>query len=45
MSTDQQKYSIANQKQAIAEYAQVHDIDIIRTYADEGRSVACTRFR
>ena len=38
MSTDHQRYSIENQKQAIAEYALLHDLEVIRTYADEGKS-------
>lgn len=38
MSTDHQRYSIENQKQAIAEYAILHNLEIVRTYADEGRS-------
>lgn len=38
MSRDLQKYSIENQKQAIAEYAIRHDFTIVRTYADEGKS-------
>ena len=38
MSTDHQRYSIESQKAAIAEYAACHDIKIVRTYADEGRS-------
>lgn len=38
MSTDHQRYSIENQKQAIAEYALLHELKIVRTYADEGRS-------
>ncbi len=38
MSTDHQRYSIENQKQAIAEYALLHDLQVVRTYADEGRS-------
>lgn len=38
MSTDHQRYSIENQKRAIAEYAARHEIEIVRTYADEGRS-------
>ena len=37
-STDRQQYSIENQKQVIAEYALCHDIEIVRTYADAGRS-------
>ena len=38
MSADHQRYSIASQKAAIAEYAALHAINIVRTYADEGRS-------
>jgi DNA invertase Pin-like site-specific DNA recombinase len=38
MSTDHQKYSIQNQSDAIAEYAERHGFSIVRTYADEGRS-------
>jgi DNA invertase Pin-like site-specific DNA recombinase len=38
MSTDQQKYSIENQAVAIAAYAQVHNLTIIRTYRDAGES-------
>jgi DNA invertase Pin-like site-specific DNA recombinase len=38
MSTDHQHYSIQGQKEAIAEYALHHDIQIVRTYADESKS-------
>src|SRR5882672_7111410 len=38
MSTDYQKYSIENQAAAIAAYAQVHELSIVRTYRDEGES-------
>ncbi|MGX1320750.1 DNA invertase Pin-like site-specific DNA recombinase [Bradyrhizobium sp. USDA 377] len=38
MSTDHQKYSTENQKDAIAAYAARHGFTIVRTYADEGRS-------
>jgi DNA invertase Pin-like site-specific DNA recombinase len=38
MSTESQKYSIQNQSDAIAAYAGVHDLRIVRTYADDGRS-------
>ncbi len=38
MSTDLQKYSTENQAEAIAAYAARRGIEIIRTYADEGRS-------
>ena len=38
MSTDMQKYSTENQIAAIAVYAAHHNLDIIRTYIDAGRS-------
>ena len=38
MSTDHQRYSIENQIDALREYAGAHDMDIVRTYADAGRS-------
>lgn len=38
MSTDHQKYSTENQAEAIAEYAVRHGMEIVRTYADEGKS-------
>jgi DNA invertase Pin-like site-specific DNA recombinase len=38
MSTDHQHYSTQNQAAAIAVYAAQHDLVIVRTYADEGRS-------
>ena len=38
MSTDHQRYSTANQRQVIAAYAAERNIDIVRTYADDGRS-------
>jgi DNA invertase Pin-like site-specific DNA recombinase len=38
MSTDNQKYSPENQRTAIAAYAAVRGITIVRSYADEGRS-------
>jgi len=38
MSTDHQRYSTQNQAAAIATYAAQHDMTIVRTYADEGRS-------
>jgi DNA invertase Pin-like site-specific DNA recombinase len=38
MSTDHQKYSTQNQEDAIADYAARHNLTIVRTYADEGRS-------
>ncbi|WP_158670518.1 recombinase family protein [Bradyrhizobium guangdongense] len=38
MSTDSQRYSTQIQAAAIAVYAARHDLVIVRTYADEGRS-------
>lgn len=38
MSTDHQRYSTQNQAAAIAVFAAQHDLVIVRTYADEGRS-------
>lgn len=38
MSTDHQKYSTENQEEAIRRYAVERGIEIIRTYADEGKS-------
>jgi DNA invertase Pin-like site-specific DNA recombinase len=38
MSTNLQKYSIANQAAVIGVYAQAHNLSIVRTYRDEGES-------
>jgi len=38
MSTEHQRYSTQNQAHAIAEYAALRNLTIVRTYADEGRS-------
>lgn len=38
MSTDLQRYSTANQRAAIRAYADERGIEIVKTYADEGRS-------
>ena len=38
MSTDHQKYSTENQADAIREYATRHKMEIVRTYADAGKS-------
>lgn len=38
MSTDHQRYSIENQADAIAAYAAQRNLEIVRTYKDEGRS-------
>ena len=38
MSTEHQQYSTANQSDAIKEYAKSRGIEVVRTYADEGKS-------
>src|SRR5689334_15572248 len=38
MSTDYQRYSIENQAAVIAAYAQLHGLEIVRTYRDAGES-------
>ena len=38
MSTEHQQYSTQNQSDKIQEYADHHGIEIVRTYADEGKS-------
>lgn len=38
MSTDHQKYSTENQSDAIKQYAQSRGIEIVKTYADAGKS-------
>ncbi len=38
MSTDHQKYSTENQADAIRHYAAARGIEIVKTYADEGKS-------
>ena len=38
MSTDHQKYSTENQADAIRQYAKIRGIEIVRTYADAGKS-------
>lgn len=38
MSTDHQRYSTENQRDAIGKYATQHGMAIVQTYADEGRS-------
>jgi DNA invertase Pin-like site-specific DNA recombinase len=45
MSTDHQRYSIANQKQANAAYAAQHGMIIVATYTDGGRSGLTLRER
>ena len=38
MSTEHQKYSTENQSEAMQQYAARRGIEIVRTYADEGKS-------
>ncbi len=38
MSTEHQQYSTQNQREKILEYAAQHNIEIVRTYADDGKS-------
>lgn len=38
MSTEHQQYSTENQSLAILQYAQDHDMEIVRTYSDHGKS-------
>lgn len=38
MSTDHQRYSIQNQSKVIDTYAAIHNLTIVRTYTDAGRS-------
>lgn len=38
MSTEHQQYSTENQSDVIQEYARKHNMEIVRTYADEGKS-------
>lgn len=45
MSTEDQKYSISNQQDAIREYALRHGFCVCRTYGDPGRSGVLIRHR
>src|ERR1700677_2957397 len=38
MSTEHQQYSIDNQADAISRYAREHNMEIVRTYTDAGKS-------
>ncbi|MEV8518548.1 recombinase family protein [Dyella marensis] len=38
MSTDHQRYSTENQREAIQRYAAQHGMEVVRTYTDEGKS-------
>ena len=45
MSTEDQQYSIANQRIRIQEYAQYHGFNIIKTYEDPGKSGVIIKHR
>jgi DNA invertase Pin-like site-specific DNA recombinase len=46
MSTDDQQYSITNQRAAISKYALAHGFQVVRTYTDPGCSgITLTRRR
>ncbi len=45
MSTEDQQYSIANQRIRIQEYAKYHDFNIIKTYEDPGKSGVIIKHR
>jgi DNA invertase Pin-like site-specific DNA recombinase len=45
MSREMQRFSIQNQRAAVAAYAEQHGLTIIRTYIDEGRSGLTIRRR
>ena len=38
MSTEHQRYSTENQSDAILQYAERRGLEVVRTYADEGKS-------
>lgn len=38
MRTEHQQYSTENQSLAILQYAQAHNMEIVRTYSDHGKS-------
>jgi DNA invertase Pin-like site-specific DNA recombinase len=38
MSTDKQQHSLANQAKALFAYAEEHQIDVVKTYSDSGKS-------
>lgn len=45
MSTDRQEYFIANQMLAIEEYARLHGFEVVKTYADPGKSGVLIKHR
>ena len=38
MSTDHQQYSTENQADVIHKYAEAHNMEIVNTYSDDGKS-------
>ena len=45
MSDEGQQFSIENQKAAIQEYAQRHGFEVVKTYADAGKSGVVLKHR
>ena len=45
MSTEHQQYSIANQSAAIALYAAAHNIGVVRSFSDEGKTGTSIKHR
>ena len=45
MSTDRQRYSLANQAKVLLAYAESHDIEVIQTYSDAAKSGLSIRGR
>jgi DNA invertase Pin-like site-specific DNA recombinase len=45
MSTEKQQFSLANQSEAITQYAQVHGFTIVKTYSDPARTGVIFRNR
>ena len=45
MSTELQKYSTENQKEAISTYALTRGLEVVQSYADEGKSGLTIRGR
>jgi DNA invertase Pin-like site-specific DNA recombinase len=45
MSTEHQRYSVANQAAALALYAAAHQIVIVRSFVDYGKSGICIKGR
>ncbi len=45
MSTDRQEYSVENQSQVIAKYAEIHGFSVVQTYSDPAVSGVLLRRR